>query len=91
MSESIVQGCGNCRFSMYSVIQEGPVTECRRFPPTTFPDTPSIEDIDLNGISIEVDDDEIGWAVSEFSVHRFPVVGTSDWCGEWQPNEGVQP
>ena len=67
--------CPTCGFSEVSVIGEGPVIECRRFPPISAPSAGHAE------IITEYDDEVV--TLEEFVVHRFPVVETSDWCGEW--------
>ena len=69
------RSCESCSFSEVSIIEEGPVIECRRFPPMSAPQMSEAETI------IEYDDETV--TLGEFKVHRFPVVESSDWCGEW--------
>ena len=68
--------CSDCRFSALAVLDEGPVVECRRFPPVTAPELPEV--------SITVDDGEELSTMESIAMHRFPVVLADDWCGEYQ-------
>lgn len=73
-----MKSCETCRFSdLAMLVNEGPVTECHRFPPMTVPPFEQPEPF------IDEDGEQYEYEVHE--PHRWPVVRPTDWCGEWKP------
>jgi hypothetical protein len=72
-----VTACSTCAFSFVTLIEEGPVVECRRFPPVSSAELPEAS------VTVEFDGED-GVLLDSFTMHRFPVVHEGDWCGEWR-------
>ena len=71
----IERRCDTCDFLDMSILDEGPVLECHRFPPISSPDVPDV---------LPSFDDDVTTALEINLLHRFPVVQSDDWCGEYR-------
>ena len=68
--------CSTCQFSNITAMGDGPVLECRRFPPQIISFFPTEK----------TDHPELGGAFEPAVV--WPQVSALDWCGEYNPKFG---
>lgn len=72
----MIGSCHECRFAEVAFVDDSPVVECRRFPPVTVPELPEA--------TVTVDDGEELELLEYATAHRFPLVRSDDWCGEFR-------
>ena len=69
------RSCALCKFAEMTVLDVGPVIECRRFPPVTSDPFPPL--------TVDEGDEDVTIEVGTELIHTFPRVRESDWCGEF--------
>lgn len=82
--------CQTCAMAVMLVDDDGPVVECRRFPPMDDgqPDMPELLPPPDDDLELVAEYDELVAESMMLEVRgvlrRFPVVRSDDWCGEWR-------